>query len=118
MRTKGKIGLLLALACGGMLAGCGGGTKDSTKPGTQEVPKAAPAADASKAPLVPKVQLANWCPEHGVPESLCSRCNASLIADFKAKGDWCEKHGLPNSQCVACKPELKEQLEQLKPKTD
>ena len=31
-----------------------------------------------------------WCDEHGVPEGVCTQCNASLVADFKAKGDWCE----------------------------
>ena len=101
-----------------MLAGCGGGTKDPVKPAAQEAPKAGPAGDAAKTPLVPKMEIADWCPEHGVPESICSRCNGSLISDFKAKGDWCEKHSLPNSQCVTCKPELKEQLEKLKPKAN
>ena len=49
----------------------------------------------------------DWCGEHQVPESLCTRCNPSLIAAFKATGDWCEKHGLPESQCLICNPELK-----------
>ncbi len=43
-----------------------------------------------------------WCNEHGVPEGECSRCDSSLIADFKAKGDWCEKHDRPESQCFLC----------------
>jgi len=49
----------------------------------------------------------DWCVEHGVRESLCTRCNPSLIAAFKATGDWCEEHGLPESQCLLCNPELK-----------
>lgn len=49
----------------------------------------------------------DWCGEHQVPESQCTRCNASLIAAFKATGDWCEEHGLPESQCLACNPDLK-----------
>jgi hypothetical protein len=49
----------------------------------------------------------DWCGEHQVPESMCTRCNASLIAAFKATGDWCEEHGLPESQCLICNPELK-----------
>lgn len=48
----------------------------------------------------------DWCGEHAVPESLCSRCNPSLIAAFKATGDWCEAHGLPESQCRICNPGL------------
>ena len=49
----------------------------------------------------------DWCGEHEVPESLCTRCNPSLSAAFKASGDWCEEHGLPESQCRICNPNLK-----------
>ena len=49
----------------------------------------------------------DWCGEHQVPESLCTRCNPSLVAAFKATGDWCEEHGLPESQCKICNPSLK-----------
>ena len=49
----------------------------------------------------------DWCGEHQVPESLCTRCNPSLISAFKATGDWCNKHGLPESQCLICNPDLK-----------
>ncbi|WP_197041296.1 hypothetical protein [Chondromyces apiculatus] len=49
----------------------------------------------------------DWCGEHGVPESQCSRCNPELIPAFKATGDWCEEHALPESQCLKCNPTLK-----------
>jgi len=49
----------------------------------------------------------DWCGEHAVPESMCTRCNPSLAAAFKATGDWCAEHGLPESQCTKCKPDLK-----------
>lgn len=49
----------------------------------------------------------DWCSGHAVPESMCTRCNASLIPAFKATGDWCEEHGLPESQCLKCNPDLK-----------
>jgi hypothetical protein len=49
----------------------------------------------------------DWCDEHQVPESVCTRCNPSLIAAFKATGDWCQEHGLPESQCRICNPNLK-----------
>lgn len=49
----------------------------------------------------------DWCDEHGVPESQCTRCNAELTAAFKATGDWCEEHGLPESQCLKCNPEAR-----------
>ncbi len=50
---------------------------------------------------------ADWCEEHQVPESLCTRCSPSLIPAFKATGDWCQEHGLPESQCRACNPGLR-----------
>jgi hypothetical protein len=49
----------------------------------------------------------DWCVEHAVPESLCTRCNASLTPAFKATGDWCVEHDLPESQCLKCNPDLK-----------
>jgi len=45
-----------------------------------------------------------WCSEHGVPEEECTRCDSSLVAAFKDKGDWCEEHNLPESQCFKCNP--------------
>lgn len=48
----------------------------------------------------------DWCGEHEVPESQCTRCDASLVAAFKATGDWCAEHGLPESQCLPCHPDL------------
>jgi hypothetical protein len=49
----------------------------------------------------------DWCGEHGVPESLDTRCNPKLIPAFKATKDWCAEHGLPESQCLKCNPNLK-----------
>ena len=49
----------------------------------------------------------DWCAEHAVPESQCTRCNPSLQAAFEATGDWCPEHGLPESQCTKCNPDLK-----------
>lgn len=49
----------------------------------------------------------DWCGEHSVPESQCTRCNPDLVAAFKATGDWCPEHGLPESQCLKCNPDLK-----------
>lgn len=49
-----------------------------------------------------------WCPEHGVPESECTRCDPSLTASFKDKGDWCKEHDLPESQCFKCDPKRAE----------
>lgn len=49
----------------------------------------------------------DWCGEHAVPESQCTRCDPSLIPAFQATGDWCPEHGLPESQCLVCNPDLK-----------
>jgi len=48
----------------------------------------------------------DWCDEHAVPESQCTRCNPALVPAFKATGDWCEEHGVPESQCTKCNPDL------------
>jgi hypothetical protein len=49
-----------------------------------------------------------WCPEHGVPEAICGRCNEEVAAELQKKGDWCKEHDRPESQCFTCHPELKE----------
>lgn len=48
----------------------------------------------------------DWCDEHQVAESQCTRCNPALVPAFKATNDWCEEHGLPESQCTKCNPDL------------
>lgn len=48
----------------------------------------------------------DWCGEHAVPESQCTRCHEELIAAFKATGDWCDDHGVPKSHCKKCDPGL------------
>ncbi len=46
------------------------------------------------------------CPEHGVPEAFCTRCNPALVQAFKVEGDWCAGHSVPESQCTICNPAL------------
>ena len=65
-----------------------------------------PAEQHAAATVVPG-SYEDWCGEHQVPESMCTRCNPALIAAFKATGDWCEEHALPESQCTICNPDLK-----------
>jgi len=98
-----RTGLGAALALVLALAACSG----STEP---------PAAAEHASPSVTPGSYEDWCGEHGVPESACTRCNADLIASFKAKGDWCEKHSLPKSQCVDCDPSLAAKLAAMAPK--
>lgn len=102
----------MSLACMVLFAGC----KEDPKPvAPQNQPKAATTQTATK-PIIPHVHLNDWCPEHGVPESVCTRCNEELIPAFKKKGDWCEKHQLPDSQCLIDHPELKAKWEAMAPK--
>ena len=51
-----------------------------------------------------------WCAEHGIPEGVCSQCNAKIAADFQKKGDWCAEHDRAKSQCFLCEPALKEKF--------
>lgn len=93
------------------LALCACDKKSDPPPAAEKPATAAPAAAAEEPihahPGAKPGSYEDWCGEHQVPESLCTRCNASLIAAFKATDDWCEEHGLPESQCLTCNPELK-----------
>lgn len=68
----------------------------------------------ASSPIEPTLDK-GWCGGHGVPESVCTRCNSSLIAAFKEASDWCEEHGLPESQCVSCHPEVEAEWHKLNP---
>ena len=88
---------LALLTCGGSLLACGGkGSSSASSGATTHAPAGA----------VPGSHE-DWCGEHAVPESKCTRCNQSLIPAFKATNDWCTEHSLPESQCLACHPDLK-----------
>jgi hypothetical protein len=87
--------LLSALA----LVACGGGPTPAPVP--------APDAAMHAAEGVVPGSYEDWCGEHQVPESQCTRCNPALVAAFQATGDWCAEHGLPESQCSICNPDLK-----------
>lgn len=81
--------------------------EQTPEPSTAARPsKPEPAAEHA-APGVKPGSYEDWCGEHQVPESLCSRCNPSLIPAFEATGDWCEEHALPESQCLICNPDVK-----------
>ncbi len=86
------------------LAAC---SKDDTTKQTPAAEQASTARDEHAPTGVVPGSHEDWCGEHAVPESQCARCNAELIAAFKATGDWCEEHGVPESQCLECNPELK-----------
>jgi cobalt-zinc-cadmium efflux system membrane fusion protein len=57
--------------------------------------------------------LLDWCYEHSVPESQCTKCNPGLIEQFKATGDWCVGHALPESHCRLCNPGIRFEQEEI-----
>ena len=101
---------LLALAVSVTSIGCGkqGAQPSGTASSTETSPAPAPATggETAVAGIVPG-SYEDWCDEHGVPESACTRCDPSLIPAFKAVNDWDEEHGLPMSQCLKHNPNLK-----------
>ncbi|MBK9258210.1 MAG: hypothetical protein IPM54_00050 [Polyangiaceae bacterium] len=104
MQRSVILSLLVALAL--VAPAC---SKDSASTAKPE-PSAAQAAkqDGTHAPSTVKPgSHEDWCGEHGVPESQCTRCNPELIPAFKATGDWCAEHAVPESQCLKCNPNLK-----------
>lgn len=96
-----KIALVLVslILCAAACKKEGGGETENARPAAAEKSDHAPAN-------VKPGSHEDWCGEHAVPESQCTRCNPDLIAAFKATGDWCEEHGLPESQCLKCNPDL------------
>ena len=94
MMMLSSVLLAALLACG------------SSSPSAPSTPAATEAAAHATVDVVPGSH-ADWCGEHAVPESQCTRCDPSLIPAFQATGDWCPEHGLPESQCLLCNPDLK-----------
>jgi hypothetical protein len=95
------IAIFGVVAFGLVAAGC----SESDKKATPDKPEEKKGAEVVKKPLIQKAEVADWCPDHGVPESICTRCQADP-KPFIAKGDWCKKHELPDTQCFVCHPEL------------
>lgn len=87
-----------------LVAGC---SKDGGSKPEGETPKKAERADEKHAGSEVKPgSHEDWCGEHEVPESQCTRCNAELIPAFKATNDWCDEHQLPLSQDKIHNPDL------------
>lgn len=59
----------------------------------------------SSAPGTASTEAKDWCAEHGIAESDCTKCDPTLTAKFKEAGDWCPEHGFPESKCPQCKTE-------------
>lgn len=96
MKRSIVLSIVVALALGA----CDRGDKQAT-------PASTPTPTTHAAAGVVPGSHEDWCGEHAVPESQCTRCNPDLIPAFKATNDWCEEHGVPESQCLKCNPDLK-----------
>jgi hypothetical protein len=96
--------LLIALIGAGALA-CSNAPEATASAVAEKTNSAAPASHAPSG--VKAGPHEDWCDEHGVPESQCTRCNPKLIPAFKATKDWCEEHSMPESQCTKCNPDIK-----------
>lgn len=96
---------VLVIPCFLALSGCGESPAPAA-PAAAAATTLSPVAAAGAAAVVPGSHE-DWCPEHAVPESVCTRCDAKLIPAFKATKDWCPEHALPESQCLKCNPGLR-----------
>jgi hypothetical protein len=90
--------------CAVLATGSAACSKDAPSPDRAALDGKTPAHAAND---VKPGSYEDWCEEHQVPESQCTRCNPALTPAFKATGDWCEEHGVPESQCTRCNPNLK-----------
>lgn len=80
--------------------------QSSTSSTTEAAPAAPPSGEGHAVAGVVPGSYEDWCDEHGVPETQCTRCDPSLIPAFQAANDWCADHGLPMSQCTTHNPNL------------
>ncbi len=112
-----RIGCALTLIVLAALSGCSEeiGEADRGRNGDPEPsPTVAPAFGPETSPV--EIDMSKgWCGGHSVPESVCTRCDASLIPLFKAANDWCGGHDLPETQCVLCNPQVEARWEALAP---
>lgn len=100
----GGLSLPIFAVAGLLLSGCG-------QSGTEPAQTESRATEAADVQTVAAVDHGGWwCPEHGVPEGACARCNSKLAVEFQQKGDWCEEHGRPESHCFLCHPELEQKF--------
>ena len=85
--------------------GCGKqGATETAAEDSKSTPVADVTAETAAHGRTDQPDLADWCTEHRVPESVCTACNPALADSFKAAGDWCAEHGLPESHCRLCNP--------------
>ena len=90
----------MVVLCASLVATACEGRAPRTPPPAITTPVQAPATPGGDRVADP----ADWCGGHGLPESMCTKCNPSLLEGFKTSGDWCAGHGFPESVCPSCNP--------------
>lgn len=108
---KSAIALVAVASLLVMAAGCGtkGTSSEHAQTGAADTAAVTPPPQGeghAVADVVPG-SYEDWCDEHQVPETQCTRCDPSLIPAFQTANDWCPEHGLPMSQCTIHNPNLK-----------
>jgi cobalt-zinc-cadmium efflux system membrane fusion protein len=112
-RIGGAFAIVVLTALGGCKEETGQTERDNSGP--EKAMTTASAFGPESSPV--EIDMSKgWCGGHGVPESVCTRCDTSLIPQFKAANDWCGQHDLPETQCILCNPEVKAKWEALKPR--
>ena len=76
--------------------GCSSQSSDSAESGA--------AKEQALATRPDKAEPNDWCKEHALPESMCTKCHPELAEKYKEAGDFCAEHGLPESVCPKCNP--------------
>jgi cobalt-zinc-cadmium efflux system membrane fusion protein len=107
MNKRNFILLGFGLAAGLLIGAVGFPLIYQSEAGGSQMSSLPESGGATSAQAVTEIDSAtDWCMEHRVPESGCTKCHPNLIPAFKAAGDWCVEHDLPESQCRRCHPDL------------
>ena len=92
MRSGSSLAIVMAVAWA-LMAVVTGCDKQDTATTPQTAPPQAAAPKPATQPLIPQVAMIDWCKEHGVPESVCTRCNDSLTAGFDERENRAMRRG-------------------------
>lgn len=75
------------------------------RPGSVSIPSTSALVPTSQGQSAVPHAPTDWCLEHGLAESMCTKCNPDLVPKFRETGDWCAAHGFPESVCPSCNPQ-------------
>ena len=90
----------LALCAAVSFLGCDSESSD----GEQGASKEAEQQEQALATRPENADPSDWCKEHSLPESMCTKCHPELTERYTKAGDFCAGHGCPESVCPKCHP--------------